>query len=204
MAFDTAPVVPERDRKRIVRLVVFSFWLLIFEGSLRKWVAPQYSQYLYFVRDPFALWIYAIALRAGVFRQQSLLLYFGMAMAALVAVMCVPLVLTSGGQYTPILALYGLRNYFLYIPMAFVIGRCFEFDDIRLLAHQCMLAILVAAPLAVLQFNAPANHPLNVGIAVTVISSSPISLREAARCVPRAPSLPRSACPISYRSASPS
>lgn len=158
-------LVPEHARRKIVRLVMLSFWLLIFEGSLRKWVAPQFSQFLYFLRDPFALLIYVLALRAGVFRQQPALLHLGLAFGGLVALMAVALVVMGGGQYTPVLALYGLRNYFFYIPMAFVIGRCFELTDLRMLARHCLLAMLVAAPLAVLQFNAAPTHPLNVGIA---------------------------------------
>jgi hypothetical protein len=160
-----AAQVPERTRKHIVRLVLLSFWLLIFEGSLRKWVAPHYSQYLFFIRDPVALLVYVLAMRSGVFRQQPVLLYAGLALGVLVTMMSVALVLAGGGQYTPVLALYGLRNYFLYIPMAFVIGRCFTIDDLRTIAWHGLLAIMVAAPLAVLQFNAPGTHPLNVGIA---------------------------------------
>ncbi len=158
-------MVAEKQRRLIVRLVLAGFWLLVFEGSLRKWVVPQYSQYIYFIRDPLALWIYFVALRAGVFRQQSALLHAGLALAGLAALLAVGL-LFAGGQYTPLLAIYGLRNYFLYIPMAFVIGRCFTPDDLRAIARHCLFAIVIAAPLAVLQFNAPAGHPLNVGIAM--------------------------------------
>lgn len=155
--------VADRDRRLIVRLVILSFWLLIFEGSLRKWVAPQYSQYLYFIRDPLTLYIYFVAARAGVFRGQSAFLHFGMIFALLASLLAIVHVGLGGGQYTPILAAYGVRNYFFYIPLAFVIGRSFGPDDIIALARHCLFAMLIAAPLAVLQFNAAADSPLNVG-----------------------------------------
>lgn len=156
--------VPEKQRRAIVRLVLVGFWLLIFEGSLRKWVVPQYSQYIYFIRDPLALCVYFVALRAGVFRQQSALLHVGLVLGVIATLLAVA-ILFAGGQYTPLLAIYGLRNYFLYIPMAFVIGRCFTAEDLRAMARHGLFAIMIAAPLCVLQFNAPAGHPLNVGIA---------------------------------------
>jgi hypothetical protein len=155
--------VPEKQRRLIVRLVLLGFWLLVFEGSLRKWLVPQYSQYIYFIRDPFALWIYVVALRAGAFRQQPAMLHVGLAIGGLAALLSVAL-LFAGGQYTLMLAAYGWRNYFLYLPMAFVIGRCFTLHDIRVFARHCLVAIMIAAPIALLQFNAPAGHVLNVGI----------------------------------------
>jgi hypothetical protein len=152
----------ERDRRLIVRLVLCAFWLLIFEGALRKWVAPQFSQYLYFVRDPLTLCIYYVAGRAGVFRAPSAFLPVGLVIAALGALLALVHVV-GGGQYTPLLAAYGVRNYFFYIPLAFVIGRCFGPDDVVLLGKQCLIAMLIAAPIAVLQFNAAGDSALNVG-----------------------------------------
>ena len=44
--------------RKIETLVLVIFWLLLMEGAIRKWVAPQYAQYLFFVRDPFLLLVY--------------------------------------------------------------------------------------------------------------------------------------------------
>lgn len=157
-------MIPEASRRTLVRMVLATFWLLVFEGSLRKWVWPQYSAYLYFVRDPLVLCIYVLALRAGVFRQASAWLPIGMLFAVPAALLAVVHILGDGGRYTPLLAAYGLRNYFFYIPFAFVIARCFHLDDVARLGRHCLVAMLIAAPIAVAQFNAPANSPLNVGI----------------------------------------
>ncbi|HUG73574.1 MAG TPA: hypothetical protein VMK82_09140, partial [Steroidobacteraceae bacterium] len=165
MSGPIAMAIPERERRSIVRLVLVAFWLLVFEGALRKWVAPQVSAYLYFLRDPLTLYICFLAWRCGVFRERSALLLAGMAMGALAALLAVMHIVASSGQYTPLLAIYGLRNYFFYIPFAFVVGRCFRFEDVCALGRHCLVAMLVAAPIAVLQFNAPSNSPLNVGIA---------------------------------------
>ena len=44
------------------RLIWVYFWLLIFEGTFRKWILPQYSDILLVVRDPVVLAIYFTAL----------------------------------------------------------------------------------------------------------------------------------------------
>ena len=40
---------------RIRQLLWIYFWLLIFEGALRKWILPGLSNPLLLVRDPVAL-----------------------------------------------------------------------------------------------------------------------------------------------------
>ena len=51
----------ERSRRWIVDLVFIIYWLLIFEGVLRKWVFPDEFKILFFVRDPFVLAVYVLS-----------------------------------------------------------------------------------------------------------------------------------------------
>ena len=44
-----------QTRQRIKTLIWIYFWLLIFEGALRKWFLPSLSSPLLLVRDPVAL-----------------------------------------------------------------------------------------------------------------------------------------------------
>jgi hypothetical protein len=152
-------------RRWVVALIFVMFWMLIFEGSLRKWVAPQWSSYLYFLRDPLALCIYILAVRARVFSPLHPLLLIG-GLLALVATFVSAFHLLAGEtQYTPILALYGFRNYFFYLPMPFVIYRVFTYQDLCRLARHSIVALAIAAPIGVLQFKAAPDSILNVGIA---------------------------------------
>lgn len=154
----------EAARKRVVRLVLIMFWILVFEGSVRKWVAPQYSSYLYFLRDPFVLYVYFVSLRARLFGQPHPLLVAGLVIAALAVTLGFVHLGAGGGQYAPVLAIYGFRNYFLYLPLAFVIGRCFRYEDLCKVARSSTLAIMVAAPIAILQFQSSPESIINVGI----------------------------------------
>ena len=69
----------ERARHRIVSLVMLVYLLLILEGALRKWLLPSFGQLLFFIRDPFVVWIYWIAARNGFIPRGQPLLIAGIA-----------------------------------------------------------------------------------------------------------------------------
>lgn len=162
----TAPaVMQEHGRRQVVILTFVMFWMLIFEGSIRKWLAPEYSRYLYFMRDPVALYTYFAAWRAGLFRNPPVFMSLGMLLAGVALLFAVVDLVRGDRQYTVILAVYGLRNYFLYMPLAFLIGRSFGEQDLRRMARHSMVAMIIAAPIAYLQYESPATAPINVGTA---------------------------------------
>ena len=53
----------ERARKWIVTLIFIVYWLLIFEGALRKWALPEAHSILFFIRDPFVLAAYVLTVK---------------------------------------------------------------------------------------------------------------------------------------------
>ncbi|MBA3651978.1 MAG: hypothetical protein H0W66_10995, partial [Chthoniobacterales bacterium] len=53
--------------RHLRQLIWLYLWLLIFEGAFRKWIVPQLSAPLLLIRDPVALLIYLLALRARLF-----------------------------------------------------------------------------------------------------------------------------------------
>jgi hypothetical protein len=162
---DFDPSIDPRRRRQLVVLIFVMFWMLVFEGAIRKWVAPHFSNYLYFMRDPIALAIYYIAARSRVFTPVHPLLAAGAILALVVMLVSGLLLASGGGQYSPILALYGFRNYFFYLPMPFVIYRVFTYADLSRLARHSIVALAIASPIAVLQFEASPDSILNAGIA---------------------------------------
>ncbi len=156
----------ERVRRRLVRLVFLVYWLLIFEGVLRKWVWPQYAQYLYFIRDPFVLYIYFVALANGMWPRSRPLLLFAYLISLLAIVwIVIQLLLGSSGRIMMLLAVYGWRNYFLYIPLAFLIGEQFRWEDIYRLFRQTLIVIIPMAFLIAVQFASSPDSIINAGIA---------------------------------------
>ncbi len=154
----------ERGRRLFVRCVFLLFGLLLTEGVLRKWAFPQFSQYLFFVRDPIAICTYAVALRNGAFRPWHPLLVVGVAFSLLV----LPVVVVQAGSgLVPqpfLFAAYGWRNYFLYLPLPFAIATQFRQRDLYRLCRFAIVALILIAPLAVAQFFAPPGAMINVGI----------------------------------------
>jgi hypothetical protein len=136
----------EDERRLIVRLVFIVFLLLIFEGALRKWALPDLQRPLYFSRDPFVALIYVCVLLNGLILRSRMLIVLGL---FAVPVSVFHLLLVPLGVGRPIAWALGVRHYFFYIPLAFIIGRCFRFDDLAALIR---LNLLLAIPIAVLVF----------------------------------------------------
>jgi hypothetical protein len=133
---------------------------LIIEGIVRKWVFPEYHEYFYFLRDPILLGFYLLAVGKGAIQSKGwFALWFGAAVFTS---------LTSLGVYvlndvSPQLWLLGVRNYFLYMPLAFIVARTFERDDIERLARLVALLAIPIAFICVKQSFSPRGDWLNVG-----------------------------------------
>ena len=156
----------ELARRRVVLLVFVVYLLAIFEGSLRKYVLPQFGQYIFFVRDPFVAWAYLVATRWQLWPRGELL-WRVTQWAAVLGLVLLVLQIAFGppSDLRLLLGAYGWRAYFFYTPLAFLVGATFERDDLRRLAR---LTLLLAVPISLLvaaQFFSPPGAPINVGTA---------------------------------------
>jgi hypothetical protein len=155
----------ERGRRQVVALVTVFYLLLILEGALRKWLLTSYGQPLFFIRDPVVLAIYWLALRHGFFPRARALLWVGLAFGfvGLLMIAVQAFGVAAHIDKWPLLAAYGWRNYFLYIPLPFVIAGTLEQADLQRIARITFLLALPIAVLVLLQFQAPLDAPINVG-----------------------------------------
>ena len=137
------------------------FWLLLFEGALRKWFLPGLATPLLIVRDPVLLIMYAMAASTGLFPR-------GGFMTALlgVAFLFVPLGLLqlANGTITSPVLLYGLRTNFLHLPLIFLIPKIMTYQDLRRMGLWIMLIAPFMAVLMGLQFRAPSGSRINAAI----------------------------------------
>jgi hypothetical protein len=154
----------EAIRCRLVRLVFVIYWLLIFEGALRKWGLPQLQKMFFFIRIPGTLLLYWVAFRYRHWPSTTwpLLLAY---MLAVIAIVLVPFQIIAGGYGRPylLLATYGWINYFFYIPLAFLIAEQFRKEDLDRLTRHTLWFAIPAALLVIIQFNAPASAIINLG-----------------------------------------
>ncbi len=147
-----------RDIERAKKLIWIYFWLLIFEGSLRKWIVPSLSTPLLVVRDPIVIAIYFFAWRAGVFPRNVFVSTLGV--IAIVS-LAVGVLLTSSSVPT---ALYGFRADFLHLPLIFVMGHLLTSKDIKQFGYWTFVLSIPLAILMVLQFLAPPLSIVNAGV----------------------------------------
>jgi hypothetical protein len=154
----------ELRKKRIVQLVFVIYWLLVLEGALRKWVTPHFSRELFFIRDPFVLWVYGLALIGHLRPQKSIFLVVGMVFS----VVCLPLAVLqyASSPYIQswLLSGYGWRNYFFYLPLAFLIAKYFSAQDFERLMRWTLILAIPVGLLVYVQSRSPAFAPINQGI----------------------------------------
>ncbi|MBY0468532.1 MAG: hypothetical protein K2Q07_06100, partial [Burkholderiaceae bacterium] len=149
----------------MVHVVLVVYLLAIFEGSLRKYVAPQLGAYIFFIRDPFLIYAYVLATRHGLWPRHNAWFMLSVFMCGF-GVLLFALQSALGGldNTRVLLGAYGWRSYFMYVPLAFLIGAQFKAAD---LARFAKLTLWLAVPIALLvaaQFASPQNAAINVGV----------------------------------------
>jgi len=143
------------------RLIWLYFFLLIFEGTFRKWILPQFSDVLLVVRDPVVLAIYFFALKARVFPRNKYVLALGIiaVLSWLVSLIVLepylslkPLILVTG---------FGFRSNFLHLPLIFIVGRVLDQDDVLTLGKWVLIGLIPMCVLLAIQFNAAPDSFIN-------------------------------------------
>lgn len=134
-------------------LIWLYFLLLVFEGSLRKWLLPQLSDILLVIRDPVAIAIYLAAIKGRVFPRTNYILSLGI--LAILSWLASLVVLEPYLALKPLLFVtgFGMRCNFLHLPLIFVIGGVFDADDVKRLGRWILLGLLPMCLLLAVQFN---------------------------------------------------
>jgi len=152
----------KRRRARVIQWVKNGIWLyyflLIFEGALRKWVAPGLSQQLLIIRDPVALWLVVLCWREGLLPRNVYL-------TAMVFVTCVAMITTIFlGHGNPMVALFGARIMLFHFPLIFVFAAVFTREDVLQMGKITLMISLPMTLLIALQFFSPESATVNKGM----------------------------------------
>jgi hypothetical protein len=157
-------------RTRLVRLIFISYWLLVFEGALRKWGIPQLEEFIFFIRLPVVLVLYGTALSNKAWPRKSWVLYsayaFGFISALLIGIQMV--IGLYGSRYL-IIAGYGWYMYFFYIPMSLIIAEQFHWEDIQKFMKLTLWFAIASFILMVFQASAPRDAVINMGFSLDEI-----------------------------------
>src|SRR5436190_13160687 len=133
----------QSDRLVAVRAMIWLyFWLLVWEGVLRKWIFPEYSSAIFIIRDPVVLIAYVLAIRAGVFP-------FGLAMVSIALIAILSLAFSIVNDAPLMVILFGLRTNYLHLPLIFIIQRAMDRGDVVRLGRWFMIT---SVPICLLMF----------------------------------------------------
>ena len=151
------------DGYRGIRITILVYFLLlIFEGSLRKWVFPGSSNTLLIVRAPVAIFCYLLAIRNGKFPTGPFVmsaLFLG------ILSFMVSLFANPSGSIQRILLItgFGFHANFLHVPMIFLIRDAFDRERLRIIGKWTLLLAPVAAVLIFLQYRSGPDAFVNRG-----------------------------------------
>lgn len=135
------------------------FFLLLFEGALRKWALPSLATPLLVIRDPIALWILFISWQKGILPKSIYLSgMIGLSILAIITAML------FGHRSFPV-AIYGARILMIHFPLMFAIGRIFDKEDVLKLGRVLLWISLPMVLLIGMQFYSPQAAWVNKSVA---------------------------------------
>ncbi|HEX3817349.1 MAG TPA: hypothetical protein VHW03_03570 [Chthoniobacterales bacterium] len=153
------------DRERTIinirRLIWLYLILLIFEGAFRKWVLPQFSAPLLIIRDPVAIAIYVLAVRARVFPFNfytvSIVVLAILSWAAGILVLSPYVAIKT----VLLITAYGVRCDFLHLPLIFVIPAVMDMEDVKRIGWWTLVGMIPMGILMAIQFNSSPESFIN-------------------------------------------
>lgn len=142
----------------VKRLVWVYFFLLIFEGALRKWVVPGLSAPLLLIRDPIVILIYIVALENRLFPENGFLT--GCLILASLSALLSCLQMISLSLPAKVL-IYGLRTDFLHLPLIFLLPKILKTEDLNRMGKWILWISVPMALLMVDQFRSSPDAWIN-------------------------------------------
>jgi len=134
------------------------FFLVVFEGALRKWVLPGLSSPLLIVRDPVAIFIIILATRRGFFTMN-----FFTIILSIISVVAIFTAIFLGHQNIYV-AVYGARVFLIHFPLIFIIGNVLNKEDVVQLGKVILCLVPLMTILIGFQFFSPQSAWVNRGI----------------------------------------
>ncbi len=134
------------------------FWLLIFEGALRKWIFPGLAAPILIIRDPIAIYVLVSAWICNRFPVNG----YVITLLAVSLIGTFSAVLIGHGSLP--VALFGARIFLIQFPLIFIIGDYFTEKDVVKMGRIILYLTLPMAILITFQFYSPQSSWVNRGI----------------------------------------
>jgi len=150
-------------RKRVDSMLGKLLWtyfiLLIFEGSIRKWIVPSLSAPLLIVRDPISVCIVWESIRTHQWPKQWSVIT-GLLTVVFSLLLVIQIVWWNNVW---IAGLYGMRSYLLPFPVAFALGEYMDMEDVKKIARYTMYIMVVMVFIYTIQYRSSSGSAWNAG-----------------------------------------
>lgn len=134
------------------------FYLLIFEGALRKWVLPDLAEPLLILRDPIAIWLLFKAIQTNLWRPNMyVIVLWGITILAFILALIF-------GHGNIAVAVYGFRITIIHFPLIFLIGSILGQADVLKMGRVMLWLAIGMTILVAIQFYSPQSAWINRGI----------------------------------------
>jgi hypothetical protein len=132
--------------------------LLVFEGSLRKWVLPGAADLLLVVRDPVVLGVYILVIMEGRFPRNGFVM-FAIALAIGSTVFAF-----LGGHGNIWVTAYGVRTNYFHVPFIWVMAEYLDRRDVRRMGYAILAIAIPMTILMVFQNRSGQDAWVNRGV----------------------------------------
>lgn len=147
------------DLQKIIKIGIWVyFFLLLFEGGLRKWILPALAGPLALVRDPIAILLILFSIKKGLLSKNNYIIataFFGIIALATTF-------LTGHGNIG--VSIYGARIMLIHFPVIFIIGKIFNNEDLLKMGKIMLWIAIPMSILMILQFYSPQSAWVNRGV----------------------------------------
>jgi hypothetical protein len=141
-----------------IRTLIWAYmWLLIFEGAVRKWIAPALDAPMLVIRDPIVLWIYYEAVRERISFNNAFFY------PNIVLGVCATVLSTIFGYGNIFVTVYGITVDFLQVPLIFLLPQVLNRNDVVAIGKFLMLVSIPMCMLVVFQFKSSPDSLVNKG-----------------------------------------
>lgn len=152
-------IIKKKDPHQSLKNAIWIyFFLLIFEGALRKWVLPMLATPLLLVRDPIAIW--------AMYKASSLNIYPRSKYVSVIVTVGVLSILTAvaTGHGNILVGIYGARPFLFYVPFIFIMERVLVREDVIKIGKITLWISVMMTVLIALQFYSPQSAWVNRGV----------------------------------------
>jgi len=141
------------------QLIEIIYWLVILEGAFRKWILVFLAKPLFFVRDPFLLYLYYLTYKYNLQPRKDAFLRAALVLSGVFLALIIAQSFSE--RISIATGIYGWRMYFLYIPLAFIAGQVLQASDLKRITKTTLLSSIPMAAIALLQYRSPHDAFIN-------------------------------------------